>query len=125
MNEKKLHEPINKILDDDLNNIDANTLQELQEIRRKVIASVANETASSSNVNLQHDVVSLSISPLWRNGKFIFMGVVFVICLVWLLMQAITQKNTPQDISLDFALYSEVDPDWLMDMEIADTFGDE
>lgn len=125
MNEKKLHESVNKTLDDELNNIDANTLQELRAIRRKVIASVANGTASNSNVNLQHDVATLSTSPLWRNRRFMFMGLAFVICVTWALMQGATQKNTSQDISLDFVLYSEIDPDWLMDMEIADTFGDE
>lgn len=125
MNEKKLHESVNQALDLELDKIDTKTLDELRTIRRNVIASATGEVVTSSHLHLQNGVASLSAHPEWRNKKWVFIGLVFVMCVTWIFMQGITQQDASHDIPLDFALYTEVDPDWLMDMEIAETFGDE
>lgn len=119
----KPSDSVKKTLDDQLDKLDAPTLEKLRAIRRKAIDSASQETAGGVEVHMQAGQLSGSHYFLWPQKKWILIGLVMTIGLVLVLF------NPPEpvhlDLSQDLALYSEVDPEWLIDMEIAEVFGDE
>jgi Protein of unknown function (DUF3619) len=131
MNNEKTNQSINQAFNQSLNKsldqIDEKTQNELSSIRRHALQSLQQETASDVNGNAQSGVVVLSAHPLWKNKKIASMGLGFALAasLMLLVIMPNMQKNASQDFSTDFALYTEVDPDWLSDMDIAYALGDE
>lgn len=119
MNNEKTDQSINQTFSQSLNKslkeIDDKTKAELASIRRGVLRSAESE------------VVILSAHPLWRNKKItsIGLGVALAASFMLVVLMPNIQKNTSHDFSTDFVLYTEVDPDWLADMEIAYALGDE
>lgn len=132
MNSEKTNQSVNQTfnqsLDKSLEGIDEKTKSELASIRRHVLQSVQQETANDVNRNMNSDVVVLSAHPLWKNKKVTSMTLGLALAasvMLVMVMPGILQKNSTQDFSADFVLYSEVDPDWLADMEIAEVLGDD
>lgn len=113
-------DPIQKILDDELDKIDAKTLEHLRAARREAINAGQPETAITQISGSGQ--LSLMLHPMWQQKNWL-MALALVLCLTWVLVS----KNflTSSDIAADFSFYSEVDPEWLMDLEIAELFGDE
>lgn len=126
MNEEKFNQSINHALNKSLEDIDEKTKNELASIRHHALQSIQQETASDVNRNTESDVIILSAHPLWRNKKIrsIVLALAASLLLV-VIMPGIVQKNSVQDFSSDFAFYSEVDPDWLSDMEMLEVLGDD
>jgi hypothetical protein len=131
MNNEKTSQSINQAFNQSLNKsldqIDEKTQSELSSIRHHALQSLQQETASDVNQNAQSDLVILSAHPLWKNKKItsIGLGVALAASFMLVVLMPNMQKNTSQDFSTDFALYTEVDPDWLADMDIAYALGDE
>jgi uncharacterized circularly permuted ATP-grasp superfamily protein len=128
MNNEKFNQTFNQALNKSLEEIDENTKSELSSIRRHALQSVQQETASDVNENIQSDVVVLSTHPLWKNKKITSVALGLALAasvMLVMVMPGILQKNSTQDFSADFVLYSEVDPDWLADMEIAEVLGND
>lgn len=127
-NEKLINQKFNQSLSKSLEEIDEKTKIELASIRRMALLSAKQETANEVNRNTQSDVVVLSAHPLWRNKKVTSMTLGLALAasvMLVMVMPGMLQKNTVNDFSSDFVFYSEVDPDWLMDMEIAEVLGDD
>lgn len=120
----KPSDSVKKTLDDQLDKLDAPTLEKLRAIRRKAINAASPETAADLEVHVQSGQLTASNYFIWQQKKWILIGLAMTIGLVLVLF------NRPEsvlhlDLSQDLALYSEVDPEWLIDMEIAEVFGDE
>jgi hypothetical protein len=124
---QSINQAFNQSLNKSLEKIDEKTQSELSSIRRHTLQSIQQETANDVNRNAQSDVMALSAHPLWKNKKVTSIGVGFALAasLMLAVIMPGMQKNPAQDFSSDFALYTEVDPDWLADMEIAYFLGDE
>lgn len=128
MSNEKFNQTFNQSLNKSLEDVDEKTKMELASIRRHVLQSAQQETANDVNWNMNSDVVVLSSHPLWKNKKVasITLGLALAASVILVMvMPGILQKNTAKDFSSDFVFYSEVDPDWLMDMEIAEVLGDD
>jgi Protein of unknown function (DUF3619) len=132
MNNEKFNQSINQTFNQSLNKsleeVDEKTKFELASIRRHALLSTQQETANEVNRNAQSDVVVLSGHPVWKNKKIASMTLATALAasvMLVMVLPGILQKNSLQDFSADFALYTEVDPDWLADMEIAEVLGDE
>jgi hypothetical protein len=131
MSNEKNNQSINQIFNQSLNKsldlIDEQTQNELSSIRRRVLQAAQEETPVDANHIAQNNTAVLSVHPLWRNKKITSIGLGFALAASFMLavLMPNMQKNTSQDFSTDFALYTEVDPDWLADMDIAYALGDE
>ncbi|MBK8187667.1 MAG: DUF3619 family protein [Cellvibrio sp.] len=128
MSNEKFNQSINQVLNKNLEKIDQKTKMKLATIRRHALLSAQQETANDVNRNMNSYVVVLSSHPLWKNKKVasITLGLALAASVILVMvMPGILQKNTAKDFSSDFVFYSEVDPDWLMDMEIAEVLGDD
>jgi hypothetical protein len=131
MNNEKTSQSIDQAFNQSLNKslglIDEQTQNELLSIRRRVLQAAQEETAVDVNHIAQNNTAVLSVHTLWRNKKITSIGLGFALAASFMLVVLIPnmQKNTSQDFSTDFALYTEVDPDWLADMDIAYALGDE
>ncbi len=126
MSEEKFNQSINHALNKSLEEIDEKTKNESASIRHHALQSIQQETASDVSRNTESDVIILSAHPLWRNKKIRSIALALAASLLLVvIMPGIVQKNSVQDFSSDFALYSEVDPDWLSDMEMLEVLGDD
>lgn len=127
MNEEKFNQSINQVLNKSLESIDEKTQNELSSIRHSVLQSAQEQTATDVNHLEQNNIAILSAHPLWRNKKIASLGLAIALAasvFLVVLMPGLKQHKT-QDFSAEFALYTEVDPDWLSDMEIAYVLGEE
>lgn len=120
----KPSDSVKKSLDDQLDKLDATTVEKLRAIRRKAIDSASFETATGLEVHAHSNQLTASNYFFWQQKKWMLVGLVMSITLVLVLF------NRPEPVVyldgvMDLTLYSEVDPDWLIDMEIAEVFGDE
>jgi len=111
---ESINQAFNQSLNKSLESIDEKTKAELTSIRRGVLRSTESE------------VIILSAHPLWKNKKVASIGLALAASVMLVMvMPGILQNNPVQDFSSDFVIYSEVDPDWLVDMEIAEALGDD
>lgn len=127
MSEEKLNQSINQVLNKSLESIDGKTQNELSSIRRNVLQFAQEQTTPDVNHLAQNNTVVLSAHPLWKNKKIASLGLAAALAasvFLVVLMPGLQQHKT-SDFSAEFALYTEVDPDWLSDMEIAYVLGEE
>lgn len=121
---KPTSDSVQKTLDAELDKLDAPTLEKLRAIRRSAIDSASASSAAGVEVHAQAGQLSLSRYFAWRQTKWMLTGLALSICLVLVLFNR-PEPVVQMDLSQDLNLYSEVDPEWLIDMEIAEVFGDE
>ncbi len=121
---KPTSDSVQKTLDTELDKLDAPTLEKLRAIRRSAIDSASASTAAGDEVHVQAGQLSLSRYFVWQQTKWILTCLVLSLCLALVLFKR-SEPVVHMDVSQELALYSEVDPEWLIDMEIAEVFGDE
>jgi type VI protein secretion system component VasF len=127
MSEEKPNQSIKHTLNKSLESIDEKTQNELSSIRRRVLQSAQEQTATDVNHLAQNNIAVLSVHPIWRSRKVASLGLAAALAasvFLVVLMPGLQQQKT-QDFSAEFSLYTEVDPDWLSDMEIAYVLGEE
>ncbi len=121
---KPTSDSVQKTLDAELDKLDAPTLEKLRAIRRSAIDSASASSVAGVEVYAQAGQLSLLRYFVWRQTKWMLTGLALSICLVLVLFNR-SEPVVQIDLSQDLNLYSEVDPEWLIDMEIAEVFGDE
>ncbi len=125
--DQSINQTFNQVLNRSLESIDEKTKTELALMRRDTLMTarvMANDVKHKSKSN----PVVLSAHPAWKNKKVTSLAFGLALAasvLLVAIMPGVLQTNSAQDFSADFVLYSEVDPDWLADMDIAEVLVDD
>jgi len=119
--ETKFNQSIRESLNSHLIDIDPDVQKKLAEIRRSAL-SRADEMSRES----QSSVVVLSRHSIWKNKKLVGLGLAMAASFMLVAISPSVIHSTQSiDYSSDMLVYSEVDPDWVTDMDIAYALGDE